>query len=72
MPPCAATVWLRVGNTLLMQAVLRPATAQPTTALQAGAAGPDHHHVMGVVLYRIDPAIDGEALGRTEAAVARM
>ena len=26
MPPCAATVWLRVGNTLVMQAVFRPAS----------------------------------------------
>src|SRR5581483_2674526 len=37
MPPCAATVWERVGNTLVMQAVLRPASLQPTTA---GAALP--------------------------------
>ena len=40
MPPCAATVWLRVGNTLLMQAVLRPATAQPTTALRPAPPAP--------------------------------
>ena len=32
MPPCAATVCERVGNTLVMQAVRRPASAQPTTA----------------------------------------
>ena len=32
MPPCAATVWLRVGNTLVMQAVLRPASALPIVA----------------------------------------
>src|SRR6267154_2248495 len=30
MPPCAATVCERVGNTLEMQAVLKPASAQPT------------------------------------------
>jgi len=29
MPPCAATVWLRVGNTLVMQAVERPAIVVP-------------------------------------------
>src|SRR5256885_6317374 len=32
IPPCAATVCERVGKTLVMQAVLRPASAQPTTA----------------------------------------
>src|SRR5437868_8361388 len=32
MPPCAATVCERVGNTLVMQAVLSPASAQPTVA----------------------------------------
>ena len=32
MPPWAATVWERVGKTLVMQAVRRPASLQPTTA----------------------------------------
>jgi hypothetical protein len=32
MPPCAATVCERVGNTLVTQAVLSPAWLQPTTA----------------------------------------
>ena len=32
MPPCAATVCERVGNTLVTQAVLRPASAQPSVA----------------------------------------
>jgi len=32
MPPWAATVWLRVGNTLLMQAVFRPAAVMPSVA----------------------------------------
>jgi hypothetical protein len=32
MPPWADTVCERVGNTLLMQAVRRPASLQPTTA----------------------------------------
>ena len=32
MPPCAATVCERVGNTLEMQAVFSPASAQPSAA----------------------------------------
>ena len=32
MPPCADTVCERVGNTLVMQAVRKPASLQPTTA----------------------------------------
>ena len=32
MPPCAATVCERVGNTLVMHAVFRPASAQPIVA----------------------------------------
>jgi hypothetical protein len=32
IPPCAATVWLRVGNTLVMQAVRRPPSAAPIVA----------------------------------------
>ena len=32
MPPCAATVWLRVGNTLVMQAVFKPAAPMPRVA----------------------------------------
>src|SRR3546814_15738773 len=31
-PPCAATVWLRVGHPFLLQAVLRPASAPPRVA----------------------------------------
>ncbi len=31
-PPCAATVWLRVGNTLVMQAVFSPAAPMPKVA----------------------------------------
>ena len=46
MPPCAATVCERVGNTLVMQAVLSPASLQPTTARKPGAAGADHDHVV--------------------------
>merc|ERR1711963_1048323 len=32
MPPCAATVWLRVGKSLEIQAVLKPASARPKAA----------------------------------------
>jgi len=32
MPPCAATVWERVGKTLVMHAVFRPASAEPIVA----------------------------------------
>ena len=32
IPPCAATVWLRVGNTFVIHAVLRPASASPRVA----------------------------------------
>ena len=32
MPPCADTVCERVGKTLVMQAVRKPASPQPTTA----------------------------------------
>ena len=49
MPPWAATVWLRVGKTLVMQAVLRPGRAHAEGGAQPGAAGADHHHVIGVV-----------------------
>ncbi len=32
MPPCAATVWLRVGNTLDSTATFRPASASCSEA----------------------------------------
>ena len=32
MPPCAATVCERVGNTFVTQAVRKPACAMPTAA----------------------------------------
>src|SRR5215207_6965549 len=51
MPPCAATVCERVGNTLVTQAVRRPACAKP------GAAGADDHDVEAVVDDRIGAAI---------------
>ena len=40
MPPCAATVCERVGNTFEMQAVLKPACAQPTLARKPAPPAP--------------------------------
>ena len=40
MPPWADTVWLRVGNTLVMQAVSRPASASPKVALRPAPPAP--------------------------------
>src|SRR5665647_2720353 len=40
IPPCADTVCERVGNTLLMQAVRRPASLQPTTARRPAPPAP--------------------------------
>ena len=40
MPPCAATVWLRVGNTLVMQAVLKPLLAMPKVARRPAPPAP--------------------------------
>ena len=40
MPPCAATVWLRVGNTLVMQAVLRPLGVMPSVARSPAPPAP--------------------------------
>ena len=40
MPPCAATVWLRVGNTLVTQAVLRPAATMPKVARKPAPPAP--------------------------------
>src|SRR4029453_10936138 len=40
MPPCAATVWLRVGNTLVMQAVFRPAATIPSVARSPAPPAP--------------------------------
>ena len=59
MPPCAATVWLRVGNTLVMHAVVRPGLREAERRAQAGAAGADDDDVVGVV---------GERVGRGHAA----
>ena len=40
MPPCAATVCERVGNTLVMQAVFKPASAQPSVARRPDPPAP--------------------------------
>ena len=58
MPPCAATVCERVGKTLVMQAVLSPASLQPSVGAEARAAGADHDDVEGVVGERIGAAVD--------------
>ncbi len=39
-PPWAATVWLRVGKTLVMQAVLSPASANPSVARSPAPPAP--------------------------------
>ena len=44
-PPCAATVWLRVGKTLVMQAVLRPRRGAFQGGAQARAARADDDDV---------------------------
>jgi hypothetical protein len=49
MPPWAATVCERVGNTLVMQAVLKPCLGHAERGAQTGAAGADDDHVEGMV-----------------------
>ena len=40
MPPWAATVWLRVGNTLVMQAVFSPEAPMPNVARRPDPPAP--------------------------------
>ena len=40
MPPCAATVWLRVGKTLVTQAVFSPFSAAPMVARRPDPPAP--------------------------------
>jgi hypothetical protein len=40
MPPCAATVCERVGNSFVIQAVLRPASANPNVARKPAPPAP--------------------------------
>ena len=49
IPPWAATVWLRVGKSLEMQAVLRPSAAIPKVARSPRAAGPHDHRIVVVI-----------------------
>ncbi len=49
MPPWAATVWLRVGKTLVMQAVFSPASAAAHRRAQPRTAGADDDDVIGVI-----------------------
>jgi hypothetical protein len=39
-PPCAATVWERVGKTLVMQAVFNPAAPMPKVARSPAPPAP--------------------------------
>src|ERR1700724_1789809 len=55
MPPWAATVWERVGNTFVMQAGF----AAADHGAQAGAAGADHDHVIAVIFDRIGFSVGG-------------
>ncbi len=40
MPPCAATVWLRVGNTFVKHAVDKPCSASPRVARKPAPPAP--------------------------------
>ena len=40
IPPCAADVWLLVGNTFEIQAVFKPASLSPTAALKPDPPAP--------------------------------
>ena len=49
MPPCAATVWLRVGKTLVTQAVLSPAATIPRVARSPAPPGAENHNIKGMI-----------------------
>ena len=53
MPPCAATVWLRVGNTLRDAGGLQPFERRAERRAQTGAAGADDDDVVVVIDDRI-------------------
>ena len=59
MPPCAATVCERVGKTLVMQAVRRPASTATHSGPQAGPAGADDDDIISMVFDGIGLAVDG-------------
>jgi hypothetical protein len=54
IPPCAATVCERVGNTLVMQAVFRPASARPSSR-----AGPSRRADNNDIIGMIDDLVGG-------------
>src|SRR5919107_335464 len=62
MPPCAATVCERVGNTLVMLAVLRP--CRPHRRARPGPARPDHDDV----IFMVDDLIGGGGGGHGSLA----
>src|SRR5687768_15731385 len=55
MPPCAATVCERVGNTLVMQAVCRPLAARPKVARRPATPAPTTtmSYLCSVILYAL-------------------
>src|SRR6476620_5442197 len=55
MPPCAATVCERVGNTLVMQAVFRPFWARPKVARRPAPPAPTTtmSYLCSVILYAV-------------------
>ena len=70
MPPCAATVCERVGNTFEMQAVLQARLGAADAGAQARAAGADDHDVERVVVDRIGLAAERRGARRREPLVA--
>ena len=70
MPPCAATVCERVGNTLEMQARLQSRLRAADARAQARAARADHDDVEGVVGDRIGICPSAGALAPLEPFVA--
>src|SRR4028118_1237023 len=65
MPPWAATVWERGGNTLVMQAGLRPFSAAPLVGRRPRGAGGDHLGEAGGF-----GALCGRARGGAQAGAA--
>ncbi len=74
MPPCAATVWLRVGNTFVMQAVDKARLGESHRRTQTRAAGADHDDVEAVISQRIGdhepPPVASVPIAQTSAAAA--
>src|SRR4029079_2389350 len=69
MPPCAATVWLRVGNTLVRLTVLSPAAARPMVARRPAPPAPTTttSYLCSVILYAlIGSSAQGDAHDREQ------